>query len=106
MLDTTNTVQLNILERRFNADPKLFQAMFVAEGLAQLHAAFDAGELSEAMTLKIWELLEREDTVGRIMMRFLWNLPLGKKRVFIRAIDTWLSGRYPMFAGEIGRAHV
>lgn len=99
MLDTTNTVQLNILERRFNADPKLFQAMFVAEGLAQLHAAFDAGELPEAMTLKIWELLEREDTVGRIMMRFLWNLPLGKKRVFIRAIDTWLSERYPMFAG-------
>ncbi|STY98425.1 hypothetical protein [Mobiluncus holmesii] len=39
MLGTMNTVQLNILERRFNADPKLFQAMFVAEGLAQLHAA-------------------------------------------------------------------
>lgn len=94
-----NAVEMSVLERRFNADPKLFQTMFIAEGLGQLHAAFAAGELPEELTVKIWELLEREDSVGRVMMRFLWDLPLGKKRVFIRAIDRWLSERYPMFAG-------
>jgi glutamate synthase (NADPH/NADH) small chain len=32
-------------------------------------------------------------------MRFLWRLPVGKKRTFIRALDAHLSDRYPMFAG-------
>ena len=32
-------------------------------------------------------------------MRFIWNLPLKLKRVFVRAIDHYLGDRYPMFKG-------
>lgn len=92
-------IEMSLLQRRFAADPSLFQSMFLAEGFGALHAAFDAGELPEALTRKLWDLLLREDVVGRIMMRFVWDLPLGKKRTFIRALDTHLSERYPMFKG-------
>ncbi|MBP8215987.1 MAG: sulfide/dihydroorotate dehydrogenase-like FAD/NAD-binding protein, partial [Propionivibrio sp.] len=33
------------------------------------------------------------------LMRFVWNVPLGLKRKFIRALDLNLSERYPMFKG-------
>lgn len=92
-------VEMQVLQRRFQANPRMFQSMFVAEGLAQLRAAFDAGEIPAELTWKIWDLLLRDDAVGQVMMRFVWDLPLPKKRVFIKAIDTHLRDRYPMFAG-------
>ena len=44
-------------------------------------------------------MLQRDDDSSRVLMRFLWRLPLGKKRMFIRALDAHLSSRYPMFSG-------
>jgi glutamate synthase (NADPH/NADH) small chain len=37
--------------------------------------------------------------MSTILVRFIWGMPLKYKRKFIKAIDTYLSGRYPMFAG-------
>ena len=34
-----------------------------------------------------------------MLLRFLWKIPLKFKRKFVRAIDTHLRDRYPMFAG-------
>src|SRR5665648_815489 len=44
-------------------------------------------------------MLLRDDDASAVLMRFVWNLPLGKKRTFVRGIDTHLSDRYPMFDG-------
>ena len=38
-------------------------------------------------------------TRSKVLMRFIWALPLSRKRKFVRAIDAHLSDRYPMFAG-------
>ena len=92
-------MQRKILRRRLDANPEQFRGLFMAEGLAQLRAGFDGGELSSELVHKIWELLLREDEVGRLMMRFVWDLPLPKKRVFIRALDAHMSAEYPMFKG-------
>ena len=95
---TNSDAQWNVLQRRLSSSPEQFRGFFVGEGLGQLHAAFAAGEIPEPMIRKIWELLMREDSVGRVMMRFIWDLPLPKKRVFIRALEH-LTDRYPMFHG-------
>src|SRR5690606_34884419 len=68
-------------------------------GVQAVAAEFAKGELSREMTLKLWDMLLADDDVSVLLMRFIWNLPLGKKRVFIRAIDEHLSDRYPMFDG-------
>ncbi|HSN42936.1 MAG TPA: sulfide/dihydroorotate dehydrogenase-like FAD/NAD-binding protein, partial [Propionibacteriaceae bacterium] len=60
---------------------------------------FQQGELGADFTLALWETLLRDDDSSAVVMRFLWNLPLGLKRVFIRALDAHLSARYPMFGG-------
>ncbi|MBT8129359.1 MAG: sulfide/dihydroorotate dehydrogenase-like FAD/NAD-binding protein, partial [Gammaproteobacteria bacterium] len=39
------------------------------------------------------------DDMSTLLLRFLWNIPLKFKRKFIRAIDTHLRERYPMFEG-------
>jgi glutamate synthase (NADPH/NADH) small chain len=44
-------------------------------------------------------LLLRDDDASRILMRFVWNVPLSMKRKFIRALDTHLAQRYPLFQG-------
>lgn len=91
--------QLELLKRRLVAEPRAFREMFVTDGLQAVAWEFNQPELSKDFTVKLWDLLLRDDDVSKVLMRFLWNLPLGKKRTFIRAIDTHLSERYPMFAG-------
>ncbi|MCI6574803.1 MAG: sulfide/dihydroorotate dehydrogenase-like FAD/NAD-binding protein [Arcanobacterium sp.] len=87
-----------VLKRRLDANPEQFRGFFMAEGLGQLRAEFDGGTLSSELIHTLWNLLLRDDAVGQLMMRFIWDLPLAKKRVFIRALDH-LTDRYPMFAG-------
>lgn len=91
--------QMDLLARRLQADPRPFRPMFISDGMAAVAAEFRAGELSEGLTQQLWAQLLRDGDGARLLMRFVWDLPLGKKRVFIRAIDRWLSGRYPMFEG-------
>ncbi|MDR2253460.1 MAG: sulfide/dihydroorotate dehydrogenase-like FAD/NAD-binding protein [Bifidobacteriaceae bacterium] len=91
--------QLGLLERRLAAQPRLFRELFISEGLAAVAAEFRGEELSRDFTLALWGLLERDDDTSKLVMRFLWNLPVGKKRMFVRALECWLADRYPMFAG-------
>ncbi|MDR2380242.1 MAG: sulfide/dihydroorotate dehydrogenase-like FAD/NAD-binding protein [Bifidobacteriaceae bacterium] len=93
----TFKAQLGLLERRLVAQPRLFRSLFVTEGLAAVAAEFQGEELSRDFTLKLWELLERDNDTSKLVMRFLWNLPVGKKRMFVRALERYLVDRYPMF---------
>ncbi|MEN0128950.1 MAG: sulfide/dihydroorotate dehydrogenase-like FAD/NAD-binding protein, partial [Brevundimonas sp.] len=103
-LDATRGVstfhhQLDLLERRLVADPRAFRDLFIADGMAAVAWEFRQSELSRDFVVRMWDMLLRDDDVSTVLMRFIWDLPLGKKRMFIRAIDAHLSDRYPMFAG-------
>ncbi|GEN78943.1 sulfide/dihydroorotate dehydrogenase-like FAD/NAD-binding protein [Actinotalea fermentans] len=91
--------QLDLLKRRLIADPRAFREVFIADGMAAVAWEFAQPDLSKEFTERLWELMLRNDDVSKALMRFVWNLPLGKKRTFIRAIDKHLSHRYPMFDG-------
>ncbi|MDR2566680.1 MAG: sulfide/dihydroorotate dehydrogenase-like FAD/NAD-binding protein [Bifidobacteriaceae bacterium] len=91
--------QLKVLERRLAASPRMFRDLFIADGAMAVAQEFRGEELSASFTRRLWGLLQREDDTSRLVMRFIWNLPVGKKRMFIRALDAHLSADYPMFAG-------
>ena len=91
--------QLDLLKRRLLTEPRAFRDMFIGEGMQAVAWEFQQPELGGEFIRSLWESLLRDDDSSTILMRFLWDLPLGKKRMFIRAIDTHLSERYPMFAG-------
>lgn len=91
--------QLELLERRLVADPRTFRDMFIADGMAAVAWEFRQDELGRDFVVRLWDMLLRDDDVSTVLMRFIWDLPLGKKRAFIRAIDEHLSDRYPMFKG-------
>ncbi|MFZ0530215.1 MAG: sulfide/dihydroorotate dehydrogenase-like FAD/NAD-binding protein [Propionicimonas sp.] len=91
--------QLGLLERRLVADPRAFRELFTADGMEAVAWEFRQPELSREFTWQLWSVLSRDDDSSRVLMRFLWRLPVGKKRLFVRALDAHLSERYPMFAG-------
>lgn len=91
--------QLGLLERRLTADPRAFRSLFTADGMRAVAWEFRQPELSHDFIWQVWDVLSREDDSSRVMMRFLWKLPLGKKRMFVRALDEHLSEKYPMFSG-------
>ena len=93
------TNQLALLERRLAADPTAFRNLFTADGMEAVAWEFRQAELSQSFIWQVWDVLSRDDDASRVMMRFLWKLPLGKKRMFVRALDDHLSEKYPMFAG-------
>ncbi len=93
------TNQLGLLERRLTADPRAFRNLFTADGMEAVAWEFRQPELGHDFIWQVWDVLSRDDDASRVMMRFLWKLPLGKKRMFVRALDAHLSGKYPMFAG-------
>ena len=91
--------QVELLRRRLEADPKAFRETFIEDGMNAVTWEFSQPELGEDFTRAMWQVLLREDDASRVLMRFLWGVPLSRKRKFIRAIDAHLSDRYPMFAG-------
>ncbi|HQR79330.1 MAG TPA: sulfide/dihydroorotate dehydrogenase-like FAD/NAD-binding protein [Actinomycetota bacterium] len=91
--------QMDLLKRRLLNDPRAFREMFISEGMQAVAWEFQQPELGVEFTEQLWQMLLRGDDASTVLMRFIWSLPLGKKRTFIRAIDAHLSGRYPMFAG-------
>jgi len=93
------TTQLGLLERRLTADPRAFRDLFTADGMEAVAWEFRQTDLSHDFIWQVWDVLSRDDDASSVMMRFLWKLPVGKKRMFIRALDAHLSERYPMFAG-------
>jgi glutamate synthase (NADPH/NADH) small chain len=91
--------QLALLRNRLLASPQSFRSMFMADGTQAIAAEFQQDALGEQFTRVLWKLLLREDDMGTVLQRFIWNIPLKFKRKFMRAIDTYLSDRYPMFKG-------
>ena len=91
--------QLELLRRRLIADPQAFRDMFISEGINAVVAEFQQDELSAEFTKTLWDMLLRDDDVSKVLMRFIWNVPLRLKRKFVRALDEHLSDRYPMFKG-------
>lgn len=91
--------QLELLRRRLVSDPRAFREMFITDGIAAVVGEFRQDQLSPEFTRTMWEMLLREDDASTLLMRFVWDVPLGMKRKFIKAIDAHLSDRYPMFKG-------
>jgi glutamate synthase (NADPH/NADH) small chain len=98
-IDVSVEQQVGLLRRRLEADPSAFREVFVEDGMNAVVWEFAQPELGEDFTRAMWEVLLREDDASTVLMRFVWALPLSRKRKFIRAIDAHLSDRYPMFAG-------
>ena len=87
--------QLELLRRRLLQQPGAFREMFIADGTNAIVWEFQQPELGAAFINTFWDLLLRDDDTSRVLMRFVWNVPLGLKRKFIRALDQHLSERYP-----------
>ena len=91
--------QMALLQRRLLKEPAAFRDMFIADGANAIVWEFKQAELSAEFVRTFWDLLLRDDDTSRVLMRFVWNVPLGLKRKFVRALDAPLSERYPMFKG-------
>lgn len=91
--------QLEVLKKHLAADPRSLRNVFVADGTQAIAWEFQQPDIGERFTGVLWNLLLRGDDMSTVLQRFLWGLPLKYKRKFIRALDTHLSGRYPMFKG-------
>jgi len=103
--------KLAILERKLAEDPSQFRELILGDTLTQVAAEFRGdGPLSKDFTLKLWDLLLANDDTSLALMRFIWWLPVGRKRVFIAAVDEYLQDRYPMFkdisAGWPANVHI
>jgi glutamate synthase (NADPH/NADH) small chain len=93
------THQLDLLKRRLLTDPRAFRELFIAEGMQAVAWEFQQDELGADFVRTLWSMLSRGDDASTVLMRFIWDLPLGKKRMFIRGLDKHLGDRYPMFDG-------
>jgi glutamate synthase (NADPH/NADH) small chain len=91
--------QLSLLRKRLLNDPKSVRQMFVDDGMQAIVWEFKQDEIAPQFIKTLWKLLQRDDDVSALLMRFVWNVPLKFKRKFIVAIDKHLSDRYPMFKG-------
>jgi glutamate synthase (NADPH/NADH) small chain len=91
--------QMALLQRRLLKEPQAFRDMFISDGANAIVWEFKQPELSADFIRTFWELLLRNDDTSKVLMRFVWNVPLNLKRKFVRAIDAHLSDRYPMFKG-------
>ncbi|MCE1175218.1 MAG: hypothetical protein LWW77_11510, partial [Propionibacteriales bacterium] len=72
---------------------------FTEEELAAITEALKQPEYPREFTDTLWSALLREDAGSLALMTTLWDLPMSRKRGFMKAVDTQLSERYPMFAG-------
>ncbi|MDR1237095.1 MAG: NAD(P)-binding protein, partial [Propionibacteriaceae bacterium] len=97
-MPSTETAEL--LERWLAEDPALLQEVKDNPTIAEIAAEFTAGtDFSLGLTDQLWELLLPDDADSQLLMRFLWKIPLARKRLFIKGLDEHLSDRYPLFAG-------
>ena len=92
-------IQLSLLRRRLLAEPDAFRQVFIADGMQAIAWEFQQPELGARFIKTFWDLLLRGDDMSRVLLRFVWAIPLKFKRKFMRAIDTHLSYLYPMFRG-------
>lgn len=85
--------QMDLLGRRLQTNPRAFREIFITDGMGAVAAEFRQPELSADFTSTLWAKLLAGNDASLVLMRFIWNLPLGAKRKFIRALDAHLSQR-------------
>ncbi|MDP1613087.1 MAG: sulfide/dihydroorotate dehydrogenase-like FAD/NAD-binding protein [Sulfuritalea sp.] len=91
--------QLDLLRRRLLNEPDSFRDMFISDGANAIVWEFRQDELGAEFVRTFWQQLLRDDDMSKVLMRFVWSVPLKLKRKFVRAIDRHLAERYPMFKG-------
>ncbi|PWC14492.1 sulfide/dihydroorotate dehydrogenase-like FAD/NAD-binding protein [Brenneria corticis] len=91
--------QMALLSRRLQNEPWVFRDIFIADGTQAVAWEFRQEELGAEFIHTLWELLLRDNDASKLLMRFVWDIPLKFKRKFIRALDRNLSDRYPLFKG-------
>jgi glutamate synthase (NADPH/NADH) small chain len=91
--------QVDLLKRRLTSEPRAFRDLFIADGMAAVAWEFQQPALGRDFVQMLWSMLLRDDDSSTVLMRFVWDLPLGMKRKLVRGLDEHLSDRYPMFAG-------
>ena len=91
--------QMDLLRRRLLSEPQAFRDLFIEDGANALVWEFQQEELTPTFVRALWNLMLRDDDMSKVLMRFIWNVPLKLKRKFVKAIDQHLSDRYPMFKG-------
>ncbi|MDR0991209.1 MAG: sulfide/dihydroorotate dehydrogenase-like FAD/NAD-binding protein [Propionibacteriaceae bacterium] len=92
--------RLAILRRRLEADPRSFQGLVLADAMVSIAAEFKAGNvLSAAFVNQLWNILLAGGDAATTLMRFIWDLPVGRKRIWLRGVDEHLRDRYPMVEG-------
>ena len=91
--------QVDLLRRKLTSEPRAFRELFISDGMQAVGWEFQQPELGRDFVLMLWSMLLRNDDSSTVLMRFVWDLPLGMKRKFVRGLDQHLADRYPMFAG-------
>jgi len=94
-----NDRRLDLLARRLASEPRAFRELFISDGMAAVAWEFQQPDLGPEFVTTLWEALLRDDDSSTVLMRFVWDLPLGMKRKLIRGLDEHLRERYPMFSG-------
>ncbi|MDR2895550.1 MAG: sulfide/dihydroorotate dehydrogenase-like FAD/NAD-binding protein [Propionibacteriaceae bacterium] len=94
------TAELSLLAASLSANPAAFRDVIISQGLAGVAAQFEAGhQLDTAFTEQLWSTLLAGGDPATVLMRFIWQLPVGRQRLWLNAVDAHLGGRYPMFKG-------
>jgi glutamate synthase (NADPH/NADH) small chain len=98
MSATITDDQLAVLQRQATIEPSAFRGIYAGAALNAVAWEFQQNDLSAEFTQRLWTMLQRGDDSSQLIMRFIWDLPVGKKRMFIRALGLHLTQQYPMFA--------
>ncbi len=97
---TGRQAELALLAQHLQADPGAFRDLLIRDGLTAVAAEFAQGqELGADFVNRLWEVLLAGGDPATALMRFLWYLPVGRQRIWLKGVDAHLSERYPMFRG-------
>jgi glutamate synthase (NADPH) small chain len=80
------------------AEPQAFRELFISDGMNAVAWEFSSPS-SAPSSPDLWDLLLRGDDMSTVLMRFVWNLPLGRSASSSARSTPHLSDRYPMFKG-------
>ena len=94
------SAEMALLARRLDADPRSLRDLVIADGITAVASRFaQGGELDAEFVHGVWDQLLAGGDASTVLMRFIWELPVGKQRMWLRGVDAHLSEKYPMFAG-------
>jgi len=94
------SAEMALLARRLDSDPRSLRDLVISDAVSSVAGRFSqGGELDADFVTGVWETLLAGGDASTVLMRFIWDLPVGKQRMWLRGVDAHLSVRYPMFSG-------